>query len=58
MKEKQKRLNLEINESLHWELKKWAAIRNITMSLYVESILSEQIIRENQFQEKLGKFEK
>lgn len=57
MKEKLKRLNLEIKESLHYEVKKWAAIRNITMSLYVESILSEQIIRENHFQEKSGKSE-
>ncbi len=57
MKEQTKRLNLEINEKLHWDLKQWASIRNMSMTFYVESILADQIIRENQFYEESGKSE-
>jgi len=49
MEEKRKRLNVEIPESLHWELKKWATIRNMYMGEYVQLILQEQIIKENKF---------
>jgi len=58
MKEKLKRLNVEVPESLHWELKRLALMRNVTISFYVKGIISEQIIKENQFQDKSGKSER
>lgn len=45
-KERKKRMNLEIPEELHCELKARAAIRNMTMTDYIVGILSEKTVQE------------
>ena len=41
-----KRLNIEISLTTHCDIKKYAASRNMSMTVYISGILNEQIIKE------------
>ena len=49
MNKKSKRVNVVIDAELHWEIKKWAAIRNVSMKEYVQDLLKAQVIREQKY---------
>lgn len=47
---KKKRVNIEVDEKFHAEVKSRAALRNITISKWVMRAILEQIKREKQYE--------
>lgn len=48
---KEKIIAMRVSEVLHDEIKKRSKRRNMTMTRYIMSLINEQIIKENQYEQ-------